>query len=152
MHESKEACVKNMQRIRDNFIGNYPFVYINDAINMIERQMSEFRRGVDYSQPNIQDVISSLWNIEYEIIISMANYNDRPAYEGKTFLEVADYATNRALQTDRLRAFGLIKSETAIRIFEECLDVIRQCRVHIFTESDIKKVARSFNMLKEMLN
>lgn len=64
----------------------------------------------------------------------MVNYNDRGKYEGKTFVEVSDYATNRALQTDRLRAFGLIKSEAAISIFEECIGVIRQCRVHVFTE------------------
>lgn len=151
MCEIKEVCVENMKKIREKFIENYPFVYVNDAIEMVKNQEHEFLCGVDYSQPDVKATISSFWDIKDEIILSMVNYNDREKYEGKTFVEVSDYATNRALQTDKLRAFGLIKYEAAISIFEECIGVIRQCRVHVFTESDIKRVARSFNMLKEML-
>lgn len=151
MCEIKEVCVENMKKIRENFIENYPFVYVDDAIEMVKNQEHEFLCGVDYSQPDVKATVSSFWDIKDEIILSMVNYNDRGKYKGKTFVEVSDYATNRALQTDRLRAFGLIKSEAAISIFEECIGVIRQCRVHAFTESDIKRVARSFNMLKEML-
>lgn len=151
MCEIKEVCVENMKKIRENFIENYPFVYVDDAIEMVKNQEHEFLCGVDYSQPDVKATVSSFWDIKDEIILSMVNYNDRERYEGKTFVEVSDYATNRALQTDRLRAFGIIKSEATISIFEECIGVIRQCRVRVFTESDIKRVARSFNMLKEML-
>ena len=151
MCEIKEVCVENMKKIREKFIENYPFVYVDDAIEMVKNQEHEFLCGVDYSQPDVKATVGSFWDIKDEIILSMVNYNDREKYEGKTFVEVSDYATNRALQADKLRAFGLIKSEAAISIFEECIGVIRQCRVHVFTESDIKRVARSFNMLKEML-
>lgn len=51
MCEIKEVCVENMKKIRENFIENYPFVYVDDAIEMVKNQEHEFLCGVDYSQP-----------------------------------------------------------------------------------------------------
>ena len=151
MCEIKEVCVENMKRIKKNFTENYPFVYVDDAIEMVKNQEHEFLCNIDYGMLDAREIVDDFQEIRDEIILSMVNYNDRGRYEGKTIVEISDYATNRALQTNKLRAFGLIVDEAAMEIFSECIGIILQCRVHVYTENDIKRVAKSFNIVKEIM-
>ena len=151
MCEIKEVCVENMKRIKKNFTENYPFVYVDDAIEMVKNQEHEFLCSIGYEMLDARGIVDDFWEIRDEIILSMVNYNDRGGYEGKTIVEISDYATNRALQTDKLRALGFIGDEAAMEIFSECIGIIRQCRVHVYTENDIKRVAKSFNIVKEIM-
>lgn len=151
MDRIEYICVSRMERIRDNFIKNYPFVYIDESIDCIKWQIHEFLCKIDYAKSDVKSIIERCLGKEDEIILSMARYNDREKYSGKTFVEISDYAANRALQANRLHSFGLLGREDMWRIISECFQVVSECREHVFSEYDIIRVNKSYSMVKELI-
>lgn len=151
MDRIEDICVSRMERIRDNFVKNYPFVCIDEAVDCIKWQIHELLCKIDYAQSDVKSIIERCWEKEDKIILSMARYNDREKYSGKTFVEVSDYAANRALQANRLHSFGLLGREDLRCIINECLKVVLECRGHVFSEYDIVRVNKSYSVVKELV-